>query len=236
VNSDLRILIALQDLDQKIATFHKQIIEIPNRVQALQSELQRLRQRHEDRIARSQELAKRRRASEGQVELMRSKLSRLKDQLMAVKTNKEYTVMLREIQMAEDQIRGEEDKILEVMEQGELLDQEIQQSDKEVAARSNELEQTIRELETSIPRLESEVAEFQAERALMEDRVESGLLQRYRKIAAARKGIALAEATGELCSACHVRIRPQVYAELRRSEAIFHCDSCDRILFLRENV
>jgi len=236
VNADLRILIALQDLDQKIATFHKQIVEIPTRVQALQSELQRLRQCHEDRIARSQELAKRRRASEGEVELKRSKLSRLKDQLMAVKTNKEYTTMLHEIQMAEDQIRAEEDKILDVMEQGELLDQEIKQSDKEVGARSNELEQTIRELETSIPQIESEVAEFRAERALMAARVASDLLERYRKIAAARKGIALAEAREELCSACHVRIRPQVYAELRRSDTIFHCDSCDRILFVRQNV
>ncbi len=234
MNSDLRILIALQDLDQKIATFHKQIVEIPNRVQALQSELEGLRQHHQDRIARSQELAKRRRASEGEVELMRSKLSRLKDQLMAVKTNKEYTVMLHEIQTGEDQIRAEEDKILDVMEQGEILDQEIKLSDKEVATRSKELEQTIRELETSVPRMELKVAEFQAERALIEDRVRSELLERYRRIAAARKGIALAEASGELCSACHVRIRPQVYAELRRSETIFHCDSCDRILFLRD--
>jgi len=234
VNSDLRILIALQDLDQKIATFHKQIVEIPNRVQALQRELEGLHQHHQDRIARSQELAKRRRASEGEVELMRSKLSRLKDQLMAVKTNKEYTVMLHEIQTGEDQIRAEEDKILDVMEQGEILDQEIKLSDKEVATRSKELEQTIRELETSVPRMELKVAEFQAERALIEDRVRSELLERYRRIAAARKGIALAEASGELCSACHVRIRPQVYAELRRSETIFHCDSCDRILFLRD--
>ena len=236
MNSDLRILIALQDLDQKIATFHKQIVEIPNRVQALQSELEGLHQHHQDRIARSQELAKRRRASEGEVELMRSKLSRLKDQLMAVKTNKEYTVMLHEIQTGEDQIRAEEDKILDVMEQGEILDQEIKLSDKEVATRSKELEQTIRELETSVPRMELKVAEFQAERALIEDRVRSELLERYRRIAAARKGIALAEASGELCSACHVRIRPQVYAELRRSETIFHCDSCDRILFVRQNV
>ena len=234
MNSDLRILIALQDLDQKIATFHKQIVEIPNRVQALQSELDGLHQHHQDRIARNQELAKRRRASEGEVELMRSKLSRLKDQLMAVKTNKEYTVMLHEIQTGEDQIRAEEDKILDVMEQGEILDQEIKLSDKEVATRSKELEQTIRELETSVRRMELKVAEFQAERALIEDRVRSELLERYRRIAAARKGIALAEASGELCSACHVRIRPQVYAELRRSETIFHCDSCDRILFLRD--
>ena len=29
-------------------------------------------------------------------------------------------------------------------------------------------------------------------------------------------------------------IAQRVYADLRRSETIFHCDSCDRILFLRD--
>ena len=49
--------------------------------------------------------------------LSQDKFSRLKDQLMAVKTNKEYTAMLHEIQIVEEQIRGEEDKILEIMEE-----------------------------------------------------------------------------------------------------------------------
>ena len=48
----------------------------------------------------------------------------------------------------------------------------------------------------------------------MESRISADLLSRYRRIAEARKGIALAEAKDELCSACHVRIRPQMYANL----------------------
>jgi predicted nucleic acid-binding Zn-ribbon protein len=68
----------------------------------------------------------------------------------------------------------------------------------------------------------------------MEQRVQAELLNRYRQLADRRKGIALAEAKDELCSACHVRIRPQVYALLRKNETIQSCDSCDRILFQRE--
>jgi len=68
----------------------------------------------------------------------------------------------------------------------------------------------------------------------MESRIGQDLLSRYRRIADARKGIALAEAKDELCSACHVRIRPQMYAELKLTEIIHSCDSCSRILFSRE--
>lgn len=234
MNPDLRILIVLQDIDQKIANLQKQITEVPAKIQSLEGELQRLRQDHQDRVARNQELAKRRRAYEGDVEMMRSKLSRLKDQLMAVKTNKEYTAMLHEIQMAEDQIRGEEDRILEIMEEMETLEQDLRVSERDLTSRSSSLEGSIRQLGESVPELEAEVARLRQEKALMEERVAAELLSRYRRIAELRRGLALAEAKDELCTACHVRIRPQVYADLRRSETILCCDSCDRILFLRD--
>ncbi len=56
----------------------------------------------------------------------------------------------------------------------------------------------------------------------------------YRRIADARRGLGLAEAKDELCTACHVRIRPQVLADILRTGDIFVCDSCSRILFSRE--
>jgi uncharacterized protein len=234
VNSDLRNLIALQELDQKIVNLQKKIVDVPGKIQTLQEELKVLTKNHHDKIAKSQELAKRRRVSEGEVDLMRSKLSRLKDQLMAVKTNKEYTVMLHEIQMAEAQIRQEEDKILDLMEGMETCEQELKAYENALSSHSKQIEQSIRELEGSIPVMETESIMLREEKARMEDRVEAELLSRYHRIAQARRGIALAEAREELCTVCHVRIRPQVYAELLRSEAIYVCDSCDRILFLRE--
>jgi predicted nucleic acid-binding Zn-ribbon protein len=30
---------------------------------------------------------------------------------------------------------------------------------------------------------------------------------------------------------CHVRLRPQVFNEVRRNEALIQCDSCLRILY-----
>jgi predicted nucleic acid-binding Zn-ribbon protein len=166
--------------------------------------------------------------------MMRTKLSKLKDQLMSVKTNKEYTAMLHEIQMAEEHIRSEEDKILEIMEEMETKEQDLDSAEKELKVKSALLEAEIRKSETAVPIMEAEMAKLQEERLGMELRVESELLARYRRIAEARKGIALAEARDELCTACHVRIRPQVYADLLRTENIHSCDSCSRILFSRE--
>ena len=224
MNPDLRNLIALQELDQKIANLQKKIVDVPGKIQTLQEELRLLTKNRDDKIATSQELAKRRRVSEGEVDLMRAKLSRLKDQLMAVKTNKEYTAMLHEIQMAEAQIRQEEEEVRDHGEHGNLRTG-AEGYENALNSHSKQIEQSIRELEGSIPVMETESIMLQEEKSRMEDRVERELLSRYHTIAQARRGIALAEAREELCSACHVRIRPQVYAELLRADVIYVCEA-----------
>ena len=234
MNPSLRNLIALQDIELKITSLHKQISETPIKIQTLRNDLERLHREHLERIALLQELNKRRRAREGEVDMIRAKLSRFRDQLMTVKTNKEYTAMLHEIQTTDDQIRTEEDKILEIMEEMEIKEAELKKDEKELSSRSAELEGRIRQLETAVPGIEAEVARLVEMKAAAESSVEPDLISRYRRIAEARRGIALAEAKDELCTACHVRIRPQVYADLLHTEAIHTCDSCSRILFLRE--
>ena len=83
--------------------------------------------------------------------------------------------------------------------------------------------------------MESELARLQEDKNKVEKTIGEELLARYRRIAKACKGVALAEAREELCSACHVRIRPQMYAELLQTDNIYACDSCSRILFHRDN-
>jgi uncharacterized protein len=236
VNPELRNLIALQDLELKIAGLQKEVSDIPTKTKNFENEIQSIQAKHQERTAHMKELANRKRILEGQVDLQRTKLSRLKDQLMAVKTNKEYTAMLHEIQMAEGQIRNEEDKILEVMEETEGKEQGLKADEEAMLKRSAELQESSRKALESAPLLEEELAKLGVERKQMESQIGAELLSRYRRIADARKGIALAEAKDELCSACHVRIRPQMYAELVRTEYIHSCDSCSRILFSRESL
>ena len=54
----------------------------------------------------------------------------------------------------------------------------------------------------------------------------------FEQVAKVRKGVALCSATRDgLCSVCHVRLRPQVFQQVRHNDAIVQCDSCQRILY-----
>ena len=89
MNPDLRKLIALQDIEKNIAVLHKKVSEIPLKTSEMEAAAMRAKASHEEKAAFVKELANRRRTLEGEVDLARTKLSRLKEQLMAVKTNKE---------------------------------------------------------------------------------------------------------------------------------------------------
>ena len=234
MNPDLRKLIALQDIEKNISVLHKKVSEIPIKISDLETAAQSKKAAYEAGVSLAEELANRRRTLEGEVELARTKLSRLKEQLMAVKTNKEYTAMLNEIKTAETHISNEEDKILDLMEELESGEKAIKLAETEMRRERAVIDDEIRRMKEDGPALESELEILRGEKASVEAGVNPELITDYRRISDARKGVALAEAKDELCGACHVRIRPQMYADLLLTETIMFCDSCSRILFVRE--
>jgi predicted nucleic acid-binding Zn-ribbon protein len=39
-----------------------------------------------------------------------------------------------------------------------------------------------------------------------------------------------------MCEACKVRLRPQVFQEIRKNDQIIACDACQRVLYNPENM
>jgi len=62
------------------------------------------------------------------------------------------------------------------------------------------------------------------------------LISRYERVRKHRGGIGVAAARNEVCEICQVRIRPQVFQEIRRNDQIIACDACQRILYDPENL
>ena len=55
--------------------------------------------------------------------------------------------------------------------------------------------------------------------------------QRYERSRKLRKGIAVAEVLGGRCSVCNIALRLQFFQDLKKSEDIMICESCQRILY-----
>ena len=86
-------------------------------------------------------------------------------------------------------------------------------------------------METDRVDTEQELEKTSAERAQVVAAVSAGVLALFERVSKHRKGLAMSEARDGLCTQCHVRLRPQVYNELRRNESVMQCESCSRILY-----
>ncbi|PYQ47770.1 MAG: hypothetical protein DMF78_22875 [Acidobacteria bacterium] len=57
------------------------------------------------------------------------------------------------------------------------------------------------------------------------------MLELFHRVARLRGGVAVAQAQDGMCQVCHVKLRLQMYADLKRNEEIVQCPACNRILY-----
>ena len=231
MNEQLEHLLRLQEADLEILDLQIKIKKIPQEIQILEENLQQSQGAFEAVEERLVENREARRLQEGEVEDLRQKLSKYKNQLMEVKSNKEYQAMQHEIEGVEKAISEHEDGILERMMEADELKDELQSAQREAQQREKEVQQQHKEMEAFASQADQEIARLMERKEELSQSVASSVLAQYQRIAAANSGVAMAEARDQSCQACHVRLRPQVFAELRTNSEIHRCDSCSRILY-----
>ena len=231
MNSELQGLIQLQELDLKIGQIQQRVEEVPEEIAEVDLWLEDSVSNLEQIKQRIEQTNKDRRDSEGAVEMLREQLSKYKGQLMEVKTNREYQVMLQEISNTEEAISGKEDQILERMMRLDDLEQQANRTRKELEEKMAQVSTKKQELESFVSQSETQVADFASQRSQLEKEIPDSLLDRYHRIASARDGVALVGVTDQSCQACNVRLRPQLFSEVKASQNIVTCESCNRILY-----
>jgi uncharacterized protein len=231
MSPDLERLIRLQQLDSDVEARRRALADLPvvlraldDRVSAREESINAVKARLADNLAT-------RRALDKELAVVQGRLTRFKDQLMEVKTNKEYQAMQHEIAMAQDGVRGFEDKILEGLMEADDLERELKTAE---AAQSDERakvieERATREQESS--RMEREIEELSRSRATLVAELSREAVALFEHVSRQRKGHAVAEARDGHCTACHVRLRPQVFNDVRRGDKLIQCESCLRILY-----
>ncbi len=231
MNADIQRLIDLQRLDSIAIEAQKRVAEEPERLKALDAKLESARVRvveAKDRLTASQTA---RRDIEKEVAVHQTRLSKYRDQLMAVKTNIEYQAMQREIEFAQHEVKALEDKILERMLEADEQATALKQAETALASEQKAVDAEKRSLAAEVAAKKDAIAKVGAERIDVIRALDPKVLAVFELVASRRNGVAVAEARDGICTICHVRLRPQVFNTVRRNEEVIQCDSCNRILY-----
>lgn len=227
----LENLIRLQELENERVSLQQHLQTAPEEFEDLSRDLE-----HEQEAVETARTAivgsqKNRKQLEADVEDLRQKLAHYKGQLMEVKTNEAYQAMLHEIEFVEKRISEKEDQILEEMLETEELNDSLKEAQSHFDNRKVEIEEKQQELQQSVAEAEKKLASLDDEKEAVAAQIPNEHIERYERIAAVRGGMALAPVAGHSCSACHVRLRPQLLAEIKANKQIIVCENCNRILY-----
>jgi predicted nucleic acid-binding Zn-ribbon protein len=167
---------------------------------------------------------------EANIKDLQGKISKYRDQSLDVKTNDQYKALLHEIQFAEQEIRLNEDRILEVMVNVDAREKDVKAAEAELKAETAEIETEKEDARKVTAEDQTKLAEWNAKRDALRHEISEDTLRQYDRVAKFR-GSGLAEVREQKCMGCQVMLRPQTYNEVKNGEKIMVCESCQRIVY-----
>jgi predicted nucleic acid-binding Zn-ribbon protein len=232
MDQHLQRLSDLQALDTRIAAFERKLEAIPGRVQAIHDAEEQGRTGLEALRAKLTGVRKDRRSREKDLEQNASEKTKRDTKLYEVKTNKEYSAVLGEIETLKVERGRIEEEILALMEAEDQLDHQSADAQKRLAAQTVDFTaQKAAALEEQRA-LEADLAIVQAERESLARDIPRDLLAQYNRLLRGRGGLAVSVVGANgICSGCRVSLTPQRFNEVRQSSQILPCESCGRILY-----
>ena len=236
MNVDLKNLIRLQSIDISILEIQERINVFPGISKALDEKLSAAVSALDAVREKSRTDTTARKKLEGEVTAFEAKISKYREQMLSVKTNEEYKAFQKEIEHAQEGIRGVEDKILTLMMAAESVQAKIKAAEARLKEDQQKVNQERKELELEHQKDVTALESYLSERKTIEPMISVDLLPRYERVRKFRGGIGVAPAKDYMCDACKVRLRPQVFQEIRKNDQIIACDACQRVLYDPENL
>ncbi|OGL40380.1 MAG: hypothetical protein A3C43_05490 [Candidatus Schekmanbacteria bacterium RIFCSPHIGHO2_02_FULL_38_11] len=234
MNEELKLLINLQNLDFKILELERLKNNIPKEIEERKASLDSAEEEYKNKESEQKETQKTIRIKEGALNDEMEHLKKTQVKLNEVKTNKEYSAILSEIDSIKKNKDKFEEEIIMLLDSVELIKKGINEARKKVDAEKVAWEGIVKEKEKELKSLEEEIRKTQLERENIIGKTETKLVQVYQKLSDHKDKLAMAEVKNMSCQGCFIKVLPQKYNELKSGENIIFCSNCQRILYCQE--
>lgn len=233
VLSMIEKLLVVQDRDRKLRQLAKESDDIPARKKLTDARLDEYRkavQMGQDELKKNASSAKQ---IEIDIDTMKGRILKLREQQGQVKKNDEYKAIEHEVAMLQENIRKQEDGEIELMEQAETIRQRITQAEQKLKQEQAIVSTDESALDQRLKNIQSEIDQLKTERAGLVADVDPSWLSRYDRTFKHTGDFAIVPIESGACGGCHMKLPPQVVQNVKRNEGMVCCSFCSRILFWR---
>ena len=230
MRDQLELLTALQELDDSLRQLRKEQQALPLRLKASEREhgeaCQKLKsvQAEIDRNERQQH------DLEMDLQSTQDGLVKVQRKLREVKTNREYSAVLAEIDAGNQHIGSVEDQLLQLMEHAEQKRQARQLQEQRVQVTHDALQEQGNAVKKASQALDQEILAEQEKRRQTSIKLSADVLEVYEKLAAQHDRSVVVHVRDGTCGGCHLKVLPQLVSDIRLQESLHTCPHCRLIL------
>lgn len=236
IKEQIVLLIDLQGIDSEIYALNKEKSAIPGRLKSIEDMLDAKKtgiKQAEDNLKNIQLKLK---EKEGNLQQKEEQVKKLQGQLYTLKTNKEYSTMLTEIEGVKTDNSLIEEDIIKFMDETEFIKKKILEEKELFKLEEAKSQKGKESIDLKAKEIEARLAELNEKRNGITPGIEKQIIARYEKILKNKDGLAIAHIEDGSCGGCHMNLPPQVISDVKLREDIVVCGSCLRILYIEDNV
>ena len=230
----LKILKNLQDIDQELNDVRRQLAVLESETGELTAE----RARVEGMVATlggdlahlENELAE----LDCALSIEQDNVVKAEGRLPAIKTQKEYVAVLKEIDTAKKVNKEIQDRIKNKKEEIAALAAEKAEKDAELAAVSARTAERSALIQAQIDEIKANSNARETERKELFAQIPPTLGKRYQVLIERRNGVAVVLAHKGACTGCNMLLPPQLFNNLYTTQEILSCPLCNRLLYIGE--
>jgi len=229
--SQLQKLVRLQELALEIRKGQRILEAAPERIDDIE---ERFRERNAEYVAikdRHDELDVDQRARSGELGTLEEHRKKFMDDLMQVKNQREYAALLKEIDSVKAQISEHEEAILTDMEEIEKVKADLTNHEEHIQVEREAVGKERADVESEATAVRAKIEQQMSERDSIAQELPGPIRTTVQQLEANRQGVFLSKTENGTCLSCFVRVRPQVFQEIRTAVKVHRCSNCNRFLY-----
>lgn len=238
----LQALLQLQNIELQIVDIRRQLAQKERLVAAQRKRLEAAVGSHQSEREQIQRSQREFDEIDLDVKARSSNVTKLRDQLNSVKTNKEYAAVLAQLNNEKADMSKIETRALEMMKALDDRRAALSKLDDAQKYEQGRLKDLEAQLDLTRSTYAGRLDELTQQRTHATSSLEPESLVQFERLCERYDGEAMAEVMKPnprrdeyICNGCNMNLRAEVANALAMRDEVMHCKSCGRILFMKKS-
>ncbi len=228
---EIATLVKLQDAETEIVRLREVIDAVEKKKEKLASRLAQFEIALAQNKAAFDAAEKSCREHEFEIKVVDERIVKSNETLRNVTTNKEYQLLLREVDDNKKRKDLLETQLLELMDERDKSKGIVEESQKEYTLLAEQIKAEQAEVEKQTTEDRKRLVAHLKRQEEIGSSLDTRLLTMFRKISKMNNGSAVSQVRDRICMGCFMNVPPQMYIEVQRGNELISCPQCSRILY-----